>query len=407
MKRYSKTERTLLVCCFFLYTAAYISRCNLAPSLAAIADSFGANAARAGLLPTCFAVSYGTGQIFSGLLADRLPAPRLMLMGLMGSALINVLFSFCPWFLALVLLWLVNGIFQSLIWTPIVRMLAVHFRDSVRDHAAFFMSLAVIFGYLAAWSLAGLLTSLFSWRTAFLTSGLVTIIVTVPSMVCMKRLPLDYTARPAKQESSARAPVSRLLLHTNLPLLLVACFANGYVRDSVTNWAAKLLMDTYGIDLSSAVGILLIIPAVSFLGIRLGQAAYRRNGGDPYFSTGLMYLVCAVLCVLLPFSMKHLVLCVVLLVAASAMAYGLNPLLTTIMPLQFSKLNRVALAAGLMDAMIYLGSSFSGSFAGFLSDQHGWSAVFVSWAAAGFAGVLMMALARRAVNNSTERRKET
>ena len=395
MKRYTKTESSLLIACFFAYTAAYISRCNLAPSLDAIAKTFGVSAAQVGLLPTCFAIPYAAGQVFSGMLADRLPGPRLMLIGLLGSALVNVVFSFCPWFPLLVVLWFVNGLLQSLIWTPIVRILAVHFRDKVRDHAAFFMSLTLIFGYLIAWALSGLLTSLLSWRIAFLTSGLVTAAIAVPSILYMKRMPVDYGARPVEQASSEQTPVSRLLLHTNLLLLLLACFANGYVRDGITNWATKLLMDTQGIDLSSAVGIILIIPAVNFLGIRLGQMAYKRSGSNSYLSSGVMYAVCTLLCVVLPSSLGSLWAFVIVLVGASAMTYGLNPLLTTIMPMQYSRLNRVALAAGLMDAMIYVGSSFSGSFAGFLSDKFGWAAVFVSWAALSLAGTLVIAAAGR------------
>ena len=93
MKRYTKTEFSLLTACFFAYTAAYISRCNLSPSLDAIAKSFGVSAAQAGLLPTLFALPYAVGQIVSGSLADHVPAPRLMLIGLMGSALISIVFS--------------------------------------------------------------------------------------------------------------------------------------------------------------------------------------------------------------------------------------------------------------------------------------------------------------------------
>ena len=403
MKRYTKTELSLLIACFFAYTAAYISRCNLSPSLDAIARTFGAGAAQVGLLPTCFAIPYACGQVFSGLLADRQPGPRLMLTGLLGSALVNVLFSFCPYFPLLVVLWLLNGILQSLIWTPIVRILAVHFRDKVRDSAAFFMSLTLIFGYLIAWALSGLLTSLLSWRIAFLTSGLVTAAVAVPSILCMKRIPVDFTARPAEQTASVQAPVRHLLLRTNLLLLLAACFANGYVRDGITNWAAKLLMDTQGIDLSSAVGIILIIPAVNFLGIRLGQLAYRQSGGNAYLTCGIMYAVCFALCVVLPMTLNSLWPFVVVLVGTSAMTYGLNPLLTAIMPMQYGSFNRIALAAGLMDAMIYVGSSFSGSFAGFLSDQFGWPAVFVSWAVLSLMGVLMIASARRVAKNNETR----
>ena len=48
MKRYTKTEWSLLAACFFAYTAAYISRCSLTPSLDAIAKTFGITAAQAG-----------------------------------------------------------------------------------------------------------------------------------------------------------------------------------------------------------------------------------------------------------------------------------------------------------------------------------------------------------------------
>lgn len=400
MIRYTKAELRLLISCFSAYTAAYISRCNLSPSLDAIAASFGLTAAQAGLLPTCFAIPYAAGQIISGMLADRFPAPRLMLIGLLGSAAVNAAFSFCPFFPLLLALWFINGLFQSMIWTPIMRVLAFHFRDSVRDHAAFFMSLTLIFGYLLAWALSGMLTSLLNWRAAFLVSALVTAAVAIPSVLSMRRVAEDKLQARPKEQPGARAPIRQLLFGTNLILLMACCFANGYVRDSITYWAAKLLMDTQGIDLGSAVGIILIIPCVNFFGIRMGQAAYRRTQNNLYLSSGILFAVCAVLCAVLgPAARLNLIGCVVILVLISAMSYGLNPLLTTLMPMLYCHLNRVALAAGILDAMIYVGSAFSGFFAGFLSDRFGWSAVFLSWAALSLAGVLFLAAARRKAGN--------
>ena len=395
MTRYTKTERRLLISCFSAYTAAYISRCNLSPSLDAIAAAFQVGAAQAGLLPTCFAIPYAAGQIVSGLLADRFPAPRLMLVGLLGSSAVNIAFSFCPFFPLLVALWLVNGLFQSMIWTPIMRILAVQFREEVRGRAAFFMSLTLIFGYLLAWALSGLLTSLFGWRLAFLVSGLTTGAAAVPSVLSIRGVAAGLPSQP-REQGEKRAPIRQLLLGTNLLFLMACCFANGYVRDSITYWAAKLLMDTQGIDLSSAVGIILIMPCVNFLGIRMGQTAYRRTGSNLYLSSGILFAVCAVLCAALgPVARGSFVGCVVLLVLISAMCYGLNPLLTTLMPMLYSRLNRVALAAGILDAMIYVGSAFSGFFAGLLSDQFGWEAVFISWAALSAVGIFTLEAARR------------
>ncbi len=400
MKRYTKAELRLLIACFSAYTAAYISRCNLSPSLDAIAETFGLSAAQVGLLPTCFAIPYAAGQIVSGMLADRFPAPRLMLIGLLGSAAVNAAFSFCPYFPLLAALWLVNGLFQSMLWTPIMRILAFRFRDSVRDHAIFFMSLTLIFGYLLAWALSGMLTSLFHWRVAFLASALVTAAVAIPSVLSMRGLAEDTMQARTKEETGERAPIRRLLLGTNLILLMVCCFANGYVRDSITYWAAKLLMDTQGIDLSSAVGIILIIPCVNFFGIQMGKTAYRRTGSNVYLSSGILFAVCTVLCAALaPVAELSFVGSIVILVLISAMSYGLNPLLTTLMPMLYCHLNRVALAAGILDAMLYVGSAFSGFFAGLLSDHFGWSAVFLSWAFLSLVGVLSLEAARRKAGN--------
>ena len=401
MKRYTKTELSLLIACLCAYTAAYISRCNLAPALDAIAKTFRVSAAEVGLLPTCFALPYAAGQVFSGFLADRYPAPRLMLIGLAGSALVNVLFSACPWFPLLILLWLLNGMLQSLIWTPIVRIVAVHFRAHVRDNAAFFISLTLILGNLSAWALSGLLTSHLSWRAAFLASGLVTAAVALPSILFMMRLPVDYSAKPeAADDSVPQAPVSHLLLRTNLPLLLIACLANGYVRDGITNWAAKLLMDTQGIDLSSAVGIILIIPGVNYLGIQLGKLIYKKTGRDVYLSAVIMFAVCAVFGLLLTPAVNSLMTCAAVIIIISAMTYGVNPQLVTIMPMAYSRFNRVALAAGLIDALIYVGSACSGTFVGWLSDSFGWTAVFTSWAVMSLIGLIMIAAARSAGKRS-------
>ena len=403
MKRYTKNELYLLIACFAAYTSAYISRCNLSPSLNAIAETFGISAAQAGLIPTCFAIPYAAGQIVSGLLADRYPAPRLMLIGLLGSSLVNVAFSVSTSFPLLVALWFVNGLLQSMIWTPIMRIIVSQFRENVRDHAAFFMSLTLIFGYLLAWALSGLLTSLLSWRVAFLVSGLVTAGIAVPSVLVIRNTSADIQAQN-KEQPQERAPVWKLLLGTNLVLLLICCIANGYVRDSITYWATKLLMDTQGIDLNSAVGIILIIPCVNFMGIQMGKSAYKRTGNNVFISSGILFAVCTVLCALIgPVAGQSFIGCIAVLVLISAMAYGLNPLLTTLMPMLYINLNRVALAAGLLDAMIYVGSAFSGFFAGYLSDRFGWDGVFISWAAVSLIGTLLLEIARRMAKRGTEK----
>ena len=64
----------------------------------------------------------------------------------------------------------------------------------------------------------------------------------------------------------------------------------------------------------------------------------------------------------------------------SALLYGTNPLLTTLVPMQYDGLGRVGLVAGLDDASIYLGSALAGGLTGLIRQQSGsWQSVYLSW----------------------------
>lgn len=127
MENFSPKQRRLLIACCVAYTAAYICRTNMTPALEAIRADFDVSAARVGMLPTLFCIPYAAGQIATGYLADRFRARSLILIGLIGSALMNALFVVAPGLGMLMALWCLNGAFQSMIWTPIVRIFAVNY----------------------------------------------------------------------------------------------------------------------------------------------------------------------------------------------------------------------------------------------------------------------------------------
>ena len=64
-----------------------------------------------------------------------------------------------------------------------------------------------------------------------------------------------------------------------------------------------------------------------------------------------------------------------------AATYGSNPRLTTLIPREYEPAGRVGLTAGLVDGVIYLGSSLGGVLTGAISDAAGWTVVFLLWMA--------------------------
>ena len=395
MERYTKRQVSLLVTLFIAYTAAYISRTNLSPALDAIQTDFGLTAAQVGLLPTFFAIPYALGQIVNGTLADHFRPRNFITIGLVGSALMNILFSFASSYPLLIVLWCLNGCFQSMIWTPIVRIMATEYQDSIRPRAMFAVSMTLIVGYLVAWAISGFLTSTVSWRWAFRTSGLVTGVLGVGCFFALgSTQDASGADKPKVVEPASRVSALKLVFGTDLFMLLLGCVFNGYVRDSIMNWAPKMLVDTQGIDLSSALGVVLIIPIINFLGIQFGKWMFRKLHDKVRKTCAWLLGMCAAFSFVLTIGYQvSPLLCTVLLGLCSAMSYGINPLLTSFLPMDYHSLGRVGMAAGLIDALIYVGSAFSGTFAGMIHDYYGWSAVFASWTIFSVVGVAMVLLA--------------
>lgn len=398
MERYTRRQVRLLITLFVAYTAAYISRTNLSPALDAIQSDFALSATQAGLLPTLFAIPYALGQVVNGTLADRFRPRNFITVGLLGSAVINVLFSTATAYPLLLLLWCLNGCFQSMIWTPIVRVMATEYQESIRPRAMFTISMTLIVGYLVAWAVSGFLTSMISWRWAFRTAGLITGTLGVGCFIALgdaQSSSSEGEDKPVAEPTRRVSPV-QLVLGTDLMFLLAGCVFNGYVRDSIMNWAPKMLVDTQGIDLSSALGVALIIPVINFLGIQFGKLMYRRQGQRVRTTCVWLLGLCAAFSLILTLGYQvSPLICTLLLGLCSAMSYGINPLLTSFLPMDYHALGRVGMAAGLIDALIYVGSAFSGFFAGFLHDSLGWPAVFASWTVFSLVGVVMFRAAMK------------
>ena len=91
-----KLSRMLFAMCWIGYAAAYVGRLNLSAAIATIVDGGIMDKAETGIISTVFFFCYGAGQIVMGFIADRLDARKMIGIGLVGSAAMNVLMSLYP-----------------------------------------------------------------------------------------------------------------------------------------------------------------------------------------------------------------------------------------------------------------------------------------------------------------------
>ena len=399
---FSKRQIRILAACFIAYFCAYIGRLNMSATLDQIMGEMNVDGATGGALQTVFATVYACGQFIFGAIVDHVNPVLLISVGLCGSAASNFAFSLNDSFAPLLYIWALNGLFQSMLWTPIVRILAENYSGARNRRASFTMSFTLALGHLAAWALAGFMSEWFGWRQAYVIPACVLLAACASFLLLMPHGKSDEAAlsdRGAKRAETGKMSV-RGLLGTGLIPLLFLCVANGFVRDGVITWTPTILGANKGM-------FTLIIPVVNLIGIRLGSFITKRvSRSIRTVIMGLMAVCVLPSLLMFVFPVSPVYVMAFLLGIMSASLYGSNPMLTSLVPMQYRGVGRVGLVAGLVDSFIYVGSALAGVLTGWMHDVRGsWTGVYGLWAivsAAGVAAALISARGEKRLGNEAE-----
>lgn len=393
---FTPLQKKLLMTCTVIYTAAYICRLNISAALGGIMEDMALTMAQAGLLQTVFAAVYAMGQLINGTIADRVNPVKYMLLGISGTAVCNLAMGFAGSYPMLLVIWALNAAFQSMMWTPIMRQVAIHFTViPVRERANETLALTLIVGHLLAWAISGFLSVQVSWRLSFIVPAIIAALVFFVSLHVLKVSGLIENARA--QQSGARKQsgdgIFQVLASTGFFLVLVTCLCYGFIRDGVVTWSPTILGDVGGGQSVSSAAFSLILPLINICGVMTGFRL-RRRGARPHGVVALMMAV-ALACTLPLLAERSMLSAAVLLGLICACMYGANTMLTALIPLEYNGVGKTGMTAGMIDSSIYAGSALAGVFGGSLYEGCGADMLYLSWVAAGAAAFALMFVAGR------------
>ena len=383
---FSAQQRRVLTFCVAMYTAAYVCRLNLSAALSSIMDAMSLSMARGGMLQTLFAAIYASGQFVNGAIVDRVNPAKYMLAGLAGSAVCNLAMGLCSSYPMMLAVWSLNAAFQSMLWTPVMRLLALYFRDPhTRLRANEIVALMLIVGHFIAWAIAGFVSAAAAWRLSFIVPAAISLAVI--ALMARTALALDVhrqeTIVKAQQQQERALP---MLMATGFFLVIVTCVLYGFIRDSVVTWTPTILTRATG-SISSA-ALTLILPVINIAGVLLGFRL-RKRGARPHGVVVLM-MIASVACSAALMPDGGMLLTAVLLSLICAAMYGANTMLTGLIPLEYDRVGRTSLTAGMIDSFIYAGSALSGALAGGIYETLGEDMLFFAWILAGVVSAVLM-----------------
>lgn len=150
------------------YASFYLCRVNISIAMPKIMEEFSLTKTDMGLVLSSLFLLYAIGQFINGQLGDKLNSKRIITLGLLSSAVMNIVFGFSGGILGLmVVIWGLNGYFQTMGWGPTVKSMANWFPAEVRGKISGRLSTSYIIGGAISWLLAGTIIKYFNWRFTF------------------------------------------------------------------------------------------------------------------------------------------------------------------------------------------------------------------------------------------------
>ena len=279
----NKKANFLIFLCWAAYTSAYVARLNYNASMGEILAQLGTTKESAGTVSSFFFFAYGAGQLVNGLLSKRYNTKISVTIALAASCFINFGMTFCDGIDSMKYLWFLNGVFQSILWSSLIKTLSDNLADNKLSKAVMVMSTTVASGTFTAYGLAALFSALkMKWTSVFYVASAVVGIVAVVwffGMTSIKKK--DNETVEIKTTEKKKLSLTPAFVFSII-VILISAVANGFVKDGVTTWVPSILKEEFGVPSSLSIIITLLLPVLSISGASLVKALHKKIK-DLYF----------------------------------------------------------------------------------------------------------------------------
>ena len=413
----AKWQKKMFWIMWITYASFYLCRVNISIAMPKIMEEFDLTKSEMGLILSSLFVLYAIGQFINGQLGDKLNSRRIITLGLLSSAILNIIFGFNTGILiVMVVIWGLNGYFQSMGWGPTVKAMANWFPIRTRGRISGFLATSYIIGGAFSWFLAGTIIKYFNWRYIFWFPSIFCILIAIHWYIRARNAP-EEVGLPSLEEQEkgfesrnickdAHIGFSNTLKITLLnPYVWFAGFALfglNIVRYGFMSWAPTFMFEEQGATISLAAYKALAFPLAGGLGAVfagwMSDKVFKSHRAPVAF---IMLVLLAIFCYFFKICPGgNWVLSLVILLFIGFFTFGPHILLVAALPADLGTRKAASSVTGFIDAMGYLGAGLTGVGTGYLVEKFGWNAGFYFWiCGAIFAAIMTLFLWNYKSNN--------
>ena len=189
---YQRKRRSVILSVVFGYGFFYIVRLTLSVAKKPMVDAGVLDVTELGIMGSVMFYVYAVGKFTNGFLSDRVNIKRFMSTGLLVSAFINLIIGLNHYFVFFVILWGINGWFQSMGSPPSVVSITQWY--SRKEYGSYYGVWAAShnIGEGLTFVVTSYIVSTFGWQMGFIGPGMICIIVAIILFLTLQDRPQTY-----------------------------------------------------------------------------------------------------------------------------------------------------------------------------------------------------------------------
>ena len=183
-----RASRIFFAFIWLMYALVYMTKNCFSGALSAIVAEGSLTLSEASLIIASFYLAYTPLQIVGGILADKISPEKLITIGLLGSAVSNVIIYFNQNFWVMLSAWVFSAMIQFALWPAVFKIVSSQLVRSDRSKMIFFMQFSGSIGLIMSYGISAILPD---WRYNFAISAVtLALLAIVLQAFCIKLNPI-------------------------------------------------------------------------------------------------------------------------------------------------------------------------------------------------------------------------
>ena len=363
------------------YGFYYVCRLSLNVIKKPLIDAGHFEPAELGAIGSALFFSYAAGRLLNGFLVDHAHVQRFMALGLLGSAVVNLLLGSLPTFWVFLVLWGFNGWFQSMGAPASIVSIAQWFPVQGRGTVYGLWSTSHNIGEAFTYVVTGAVVTYFGAAWGMTAAGIVCVLMACMILLAMRErpealglqapdTPRQPDAGPAPADSPAPGPSVQQLQwqvvrYRAVWMLALASGLFYVTRYAINSWGIFFLQEAKGYSILQAGSIISANALAGLAGtVASGFVSDRLFGGNrqrPTLLFGLLYIGATATFVLAP---AHPVLDTAAMMLFGVAMGALLAYLGGMMAMDMVPKSAVGTATGMVGVASYLGAALQDLLSG-------------------------------------------